>query len=473
MRKVYNKVLSVSGNVITVKASDVGYEDLAEITTRRGKSLAQVIKLEEDIVSLQVFAGSRGVSTSDEVRFLGHSMQVAFSDNMLGRIFNGSGIPRDGGPEITENLIPIGGSSVNPAKRIIPKRMVRTNIPMIDVFNSLVASQKLPIFSVSGEPYNELLARIALQAEVDMIILGGIGLKFDEYMKFRNTLEDGGALNKSIFFVHTASDPVVEGLMVPDLSLAVAEKFALQGKEVLVLLTDMTNFSDALKEIAITMEQVPSNRGYPGDLYSQLASRYEKAVDFEGTGAITILAVTTMPGDDVTHPVPDNTGYITEGQFYLRNGRIEPFGSLSRLKQQVNKDTRDDHRAIMDGMIQLYAQYLETEEKRSMGFRMSAWDKKLQQYGRLFESGMMDLRVNIPLEEALDRGWSILAECFAPEETGLRSELIKKFWPEQAQAKKAQAKKKPEKDANDDPEASEKEPEKKGNKSGQSSEKDK
>ncbi|MBN2102712.1 V-type ATP synthase subunit B [bacterium] len=435
MRKIYNKVLSVSGNVITVKATDVGYEDLAEITTRLGKSLAQVIKLEDDIVSLQVFAGSRGVSTTDEVRFLGRSMQVAFSDNMLGRIFNGSGMPRDGGPEITENLISIGGPSVNPAKRIIPRRIVRTNIPMIDVFNSLVASQKLPIFSVSGEPYNELLARIALQAEVDMIILGGIGLKFDEYMKFRNTLEDGGALNKSIFFVHTASDPVVEGLMVPDLSLAVAEKFALQGKEVLVLLTDMTNFSDALKEIAITMEQVPSNRGYPGDLYSQLASRYEKAVDFDGAGAITILAVTTMPGDDVTHPVPDNTGYITEGQFYLRNGRIEPFGSLSRLKQQVNKDTRDDHRAIMDGMIQLYAQYLETEEKRSMGFRMSTWDKKLQKYGKLFESGMMDLSVNIPLEEALDRGWSILAECFSTEETGLRSELIKKFWPKKTESK--------------------------------------
>ena len=429
MRKVYNKVLSISGNVITVKATDVGYEDLAEITTRRGKSLAQVIKIEEDIVSLQVFAGSRGVSTSDEVRFLGHPMQVPFSENMLGRIFNGSGAPRDGGPELSENLIEIAGPSVNPAKRIIPKRMIRTNIPMIDVFNSLVASQKLPIFSVSGEPYNEVLARIALQAEVDMIILGGIGLKFDEYMKFRNTLEEGGALNRSIIFMHTASDPVVEGLMVPDLCLAVAEKFALQGKEVLVLLTDMTNFSDALKEIAITMEQVPSNRGYPGDLYSQLASRYEKAVDFEGAGAITILAVTTMPGDDVTHPVPDNTGYITEGQFYLRNGRIEPFGSLSRLKQQVNKDSREDHRAIMDGMIQLYAQYLETEEKRSMGFRMSPWDIKLQKYGKLFESGMMDLSVNIPLEEALDRGWSILEACFKPEETGLRTELIKKFWP--------------------------------------------
>jgi len=451
MKKVYNKILSVSGDVITVKAKDVSYNELAEITTSRGKSLAQVIKLDGDLVSLQIFAGSRGVATNDEVQFLGHPMQVSFSENMLGRIFNGSGVPRDNGPELQENLIPIAGPTVNPAKRIIPKRMIRTNIPMIDVFNSLVASQKLPIFSVSGEPYNELLARIALQAEVDMIILGGIGLKFDQFMFFRNKLEEGGALGRSIFFIHTASEPIVEGLMVPDLCLAVAEKFALNGKEVLVLLTDMTNFSDALKEIAITMEQVPSNRGYPGDLYSQLAARYEKAVDFEGAGAITILAATTMPGDDVTHPVPDNTGYITEGQFYLKNGRIEPFGSLSRLKQQVNKDTREDHRAIMDGMIQLYAQYLETEEKRSMGFRMSEWDNKLIKYGKLFESKMMDLSVNIPLEEALDRGWEILAECFTPEETNLRSDLTNKFWPdgkEEEQDNKEKGKRKKEKEEN-------------------------
>ncbi|MCK4852351.1 MAG: V-type ATP synthase subunit B, partial [Candidatus Omnitrophica bacterium] len=301
--------------------------------------------------------------------------------------------------------------------------------PMIDVFNSLVESQKLPIFSVSGEPYNELLARIALQAEVDVILLGGIGLKYDQFMYFKNTLEDGGALSRSIFFIHTAADPIVEGLMVPDLTLAVAEKFALHGKKVLVLLTDMTNFADSLKEIAITMEQVPSNRGYPGDLYTQLAMRYEKAVDFSEAGSITILAVTTMPGDDVTHPVPDNTGYITEGQFYLKNGRIEPFGSLSRLKQQVNKDTRKDHRAIMDGMIQLYAQYRETEEKRAMGFRMSEWDRKLLKYGGLFETRMMDLSVNVPLEEALDNGWKILGECFKPEETNFRTDLIEEFWP--------------------------------------------
>ena len=264
---------------------------------------------------------------------------------------------------------------------------------------------------------------------MDIIVLGGIGLKYDEYIKFRDALEEGGALSRCIFFIHTASDPVVESLTVPDISLTVAERFAINGRRVLVLLTDMTNFADALKEVSITMEQVPSNRGYPGDLYSQLAKRYEKAVDFEGAGSVTILAVVTMPGDDVTHPVPDNTGYITEGQFYLRNGRIDPFGSLSRLKQLVNKDTRVDHRALMDTMIRLYAAFQDTEEKRSMGFRMSAWDEKLILYGHLFETRIMDLSVNIPLEQALDQGWRTMADCFKPEETGLRTDLIQKFWP--------------------------------------------
>ncbi len=359
-------------------------------------------------------------------------MQVSFSDNLMGRIFDGSARPRDNGPELQENMIEIGGPSVNPSKRILPKNMIRTGIPMIDVFNSLVESQKLPVFSVSGEPYNQLLARIALQAEVDLIILGGIGLKYDDYLYFKETLEEGGAMSRTIFFVHTASDPTVEGLMVPDISLAVAEQFALKGKKVLVLLTDMTNFADALKEIAITMEQVPSNRGYPGDLYSQLASRYEKAVDFSGAGSLTVLAATTMPGDDVTHPVPDNTGYITEGQYYLRNGRIEPFGSLSRLKQQVNDATRDDHRALMDGMIKLYAAFRESMEKKSMGFRMSDWDDKLLKYGEQFEDKMMDLSVNIPLEQALDLGWEILSDCLEKDETGLRSELVNKYWKKDA-----------------------------------------
>ncbi len=431
MHKVYKRIERIAGNVVMLEAGDVSYRELAEVSSSQGTSLAQVIRIDGNRVHLQVFAGGRGISTDAHVRFLGHAMQVPFSSALMGRVFTGGGLPRDRGPAIAQNMIDIGGPSVNPAKRIIPRNMVRTGIPMIDVFNTLVESQKLPIFSVAGEPYNPLLARIALQAEVDVIILGGMGLKHDDYLYFRDTLEEQGALSRSVLFIHTAADPIVECLLVPDVALAVAEQFALEGKRVLVLLTDMTNFSDALKEIAITMEQIPSNRGYPGDLYSQLAARYEKAVDFDDAGSITVLAATTMPGDDVTHPIPDNTGYITEGQFYLRNGRIEPFGSLSRLKQLVNNKTREDHRNIMNTMIQLYAAFRETLEKQAMGFRMSSWDRKLLKYGDRFEKEMMDLSVNIPLEEALDLGWRILADCFEPAETALPTKLIEQFWPKE------------------------------------------
>lgn len=429
MSKVYNRIESIAGSVITVRAEGIQYNELAVINTRFGKSLAQVIKIEQNLISLQVFAGGRGVSTGDEVRFLGHEMQVSFSDDLLGRIFNGSGEPRDKGPQLTENMIRIGGPSVNPSKRILANRMMRTNIPMIDMFNTLVVSQKLPIFSISGEPYNQLLARIAMQAEADVIVLGGMGLKYDDFLFFKDELSNGGALSKTVMFIHTAADPIVECMMIPDMSLAVAEQFALQDKDVLVLLTDMTNYADAMKEIAITQEQVPSNRGYPGDLYSQLAARYEKAVDFANSGSVTVLAVTTMPGDDVTHPVPDNTGYITEGQYYLKGGRIEPFGSLSRLKQNVNGKTRKDHRALMDGMIRLYSSYKETLEKKSMGFAMSSWDEKLLKYGVMFEKKLMDLSVNLSLEQSLDLGWEILADCFEKDETGIKSDLIEEFWP--------------------------------------------
>ena len=429
MNKVFNRIETITGNVITVKAQGVRYNELAQINTRFGKSLAQVNKIDGDIVSLQVFAGGQGISTGDEVRFLGHDMRVSFSDDLLGRIFNGSGEPRDKGPALTDNMKPIGGPSVNPTKRILANRMMRTNIPMIDMFNTLVVSQKLPIFSISGEPYNQLLARIALQAEADVIVLGGMGLKYDDFLYFKEELSNGGALSKTVMFIHTASDPTVECMMIPDMALAVAEQFALQDKDVLVLLTDMTNFADAMKEIAITQEQVPSNRGYPGDLYSQLASRYEKAVDFADSGSVTVLAVTTMPGDDVTHPVPDNTGYITEGQYYLKGGRIEPFGSLSRLKQNVNSKTRKDHRILMDSMIRLYSSYKETLEKKNMGFSMNRWDEKLLKYGQLFENQLMDLSVNLTLEESLDLGWQILADCFQKDETGIKSDLTDEFWP--------------------------------------------
>ena len=432
MRKYYTQIENIAGNVATLKASGVGYEELALIEGHWGQSLCQVIRVSGEKAALQVFTGTRGIATGDRVSFLGSSMRFSFSDNLFGRIFSGAGEPRDGRSHLTSDLVEVGGPAVNPVVRLMPNQMIPTNIPMIDVFNTLVEGQKLPIFSVPGEPYNAVLARIALQAEADVIVLGGMGLKYDEYLYFRNRLEEGGALPRSVLFIHTASDPVVECLLTPDLALTVAEGFAVQGKKVLVLLTDMTNFSNALKEIAITMEQIPSNRGYPGDLYSQLASRYEKAVVFENGGSVTIMSVTTMPGDDVTHPVPDNTGYITEGQFYLKGGYIEPFGSLSRLKQQVNGETRDDHRAIMDSCIQLYARCRESREKRAMGFEMSSWDTKLLNYGEVFEKRIMDLSVNISLFDALDLCWKILADFFEPRETGIRSSLCDQYWPQKA-----------------------------------------
>ncbi len=428
MRRYFDQITRIAGNVVTVTATGVGYDELAVVSDGSSSSLAQVIHLNGDQVTLQVFAGTQGVSTNNRIRFLGRSMQVPFSDNLLGRIFDGSARPRDERPQVEADLIPIGSPPVNPIKRRRPDTMIDTGIPMIDVFNSLVESQKLPIFSVAGEPYNELLARVGLQANADVIMLGGMGLRHDDYLKFRKTFEEGGVLGRTIMFIHTAADPVVECLLVPDLCMAVGEQFALQGKRVLVLLTDMTAFADSLKEISIIMEQIPSNRGYPGDLYTQLAKRYEKAVDFDGAGSMTVLACVTMPGDDVTHPVPDNTGYITEGQFYLRGGRIEPFGSLSRLKQQVNGDTRDDHRAIMNACIQLYALCRESREKRDMGFEMSHWDQKLLRYGETFEDKIMDLAVNIPLFDALDQCWEILADCFEPTEVGIRQSVMEKHW---------------------------------------------
>jgi V/A-type H+/Na+-transporting ATPase subunit B len=427
----YSRITQIQGDIISVIASGIQYGELAVLKSRMRTSLAQVIRLRGDEVFLQVFAGTRGVATGDEVRFLGHPMQVPFGEALMGRIFNGSGDPIDGGPELKAlPRLPIGGPSVNPVMRVIPRGFIETRVPMIDVFNPLVESQKLPIFAAAGEPYNELLARIGMRANADVVILGGIGLKYDEYLKFRYAFEDAGVLSRTIMFVHTASDPVVERLLVPDLALAVAEQFGVRGRKVLVLLTDMTAFADAMKEIAISMDQVPSNLGYPGSLYSDLASRYEKAVDFEGAGSITILAVTTMPGDDVTHPVPDNTGYITEGQFYLRKGAIEPFGSLSRLKQLViGKVTRQDHGHIMNSMIRLFAKSREVEQKLAMGFDKTADDERYLRYGALFHERFMDLKVDMGLNAALDLGWYTLAECFRPDEVGIKQELIDLYWP--------------------------------------------
>ena len=431
MKTVYDKIEDMRGNLITLHAEGVALGELARVDLSDGRSVfASVLRIEGNKVTLQVFQNTRGISTGDKVTFLKRQMQAVYSNSLLGRRLNGAGVPIDDGPEVVGDALNIGGQSFNPVKRVIPREMVRTNIPMIDVFNCLVKSQKIPIFSVPGEPYNQLLMRIANQTDADVVIIGGMGLTFKDYQAFIDNAEESGSMSKTIMFVHRAVDPAVECLLVPDMALACAEKFAINGKNVLVLLTDMTAFADAIKEIAITMDQVPSNRGYPGSLYSDLASRYEKAVLIEGSGSITVVSVTTMPGDDVTHPIPDNTGYITEGQFYLHNSRIDPFGSLSRLKQLViGKVTREDHGDLANAMIRLYAESKKARERQGMGFKISRWDEKLLAFSHLFEERMMNLDVNSTLEDSLDNGWKTLCECFQPEEVGIKQALVTKYWP--------------------------------------------
>ena len=424
---------AIVGDLLRIRARDVGLGDMALVELPDGEqSLAQAIRLDGDEVSLQVFAGGKGLSTEATVRFLGHPAQVVCSPNVLGRVFRGDGQPMDGGPDLAwDRHADIGGPSINPVTRTLPNKMVRTNVPMIDVFNCLVESQKIPIFSVAGEPYNQLLARIAIHADADIIIFGGLGLIFDDYHFFRTTFEDEGIFARTVMFVNQASDPIVERVLAPDMVLKVAERFAVEDhKRVLVLMTDMTAYADALKEIGISMERVPSNRGYIGDLYSQLAVRYERACSFRGAGSVTILTVTTMPGNDVTHPVPDNTGYITEGQFYLHDGMLDPFGSLSRLKQNViGKETREDHSQLMNTMIRLYSGGKEAQQKQAMAFDLSAYDNKLIKFAGLFTRRFMALDVSLPLEQALDLGWQTLAECFEPQELLMKQGLIDKYFP--------------------------------------------
>jgi V/A-type H+/Na+-transporting ATPase subunit B len=430
MKTVHDRINEMRGNLISVTATDVALGELARVDRKDGRSTyASVLRISREEVTLQVFESTRGISTGDHVTFLKREMQAKFGEGLLGRRMSGSGVPIDGGPEVIGEDIDIGTPSFNPVKRIVPRELVRTNIPMIDVFNCLVKSQKIPIFSVAGETYNELLMRIANQTDADVVVIGGMGLTFDAYQAFIDNAEQSGSMNKTTFFAHRATDPAVECLLVPDMALACAEKFAVTGRDVLVLLTDMTAFADSIKEISITMDQVPSNRGYPGSLYSDLASRYEKAVDIDGSGSITIIAVTTMPGDDVTHPIPDNTGYITEGQFYLHGGMIDPFGSLSRLKQLViGEVTREDHGDLANAMIRLYADSKKARERQGMGFKLSKWDEKLLKYSVLFEKRMMNLEVNLTLEEALDLGWKSLSECFEASEVGIKQEYLEKYW---------------------------------------------
>jgi V/A-type H+-transporting ATPase subunit B len=430
METVYEEILEIANSIFIVEAENVEIGEMVCVDKKDGTKLyGQVISFDKTKVTVQAMGDTRGLCTGDKTVFLKKKMRTVVGDSLLGRVLSARGKPLDDGPLLDGLEVEIGTPTANPVRRIVPHRMIQTYIPMIDIFNSLVESQKLPIFTVPGEPYNELLMRIANHTDADVIIIGIMGARLDDMYAFIDNTRNTGALNKTVMFVHKATDYPAECLLVPDMALTAAEQFAQKGKRVLVLLTDMTAYADALKEIAISLNQIPSNRGYPGSLYSDLAFRYEKAIDIQGAGSITLLPVVTMPGDDVTHPIPDNTGYITEGQFYLRNGRIEPFGSLSRLKQfVVDEVTREDHGAIMNTMIRLYSEALKSRELYSMGFKLSKWDEKLLKYSEIFEKEMMDLSKSISLIDGLDLGWKILSECFEKAEVGIKDSLLEKFW---------------------------------------------
>ena len=429
----HTRLIDIIGDTARLRARGVALGELAQVDNEDGSTLlARAIELEGEFATIQVFGGGKGLSTHAKVRFLGRPLDTVCSANVLGRVFDGCGTPRDGGPQlIGERRIAVESTQVNPLERRLPDRMIHTDVPMIDVFNSLVESQKIPIFSVAGEPYNALLARIGFQADADIVVFGGIGLVFDDFHFFRRCFEDNGVFHRTVMFVSLAGDPVAERVPVPDLALAVAERFAVEdGRRVLVLLTDMTAWADALKEEGITLERIPAHRGYLGDLYTQLAQRYERACQYRTGGSVTVLTVTTVPGNDITHPVPDNTGYITEGQIYLAGGVIDPFRSLSRLRQRVvGRATREDHGALASAMVRLYAQAEEAARKEAMAFDLSDHDRRLLRYGSLFRERFMAIGVSMPLEAALDAGWRTLAECFTADELPVRGSLVERYLP--------------------------------------------
>lgn len=432
-QKIYTKISKITKATCALNAQGVGYDELATID---GK-LAQVVSIQGDEVTLQVFTGTEDIRTNAEVVFLGKSPSLKVSENLAGRFLNAYGDPIDGGPELEGEEIEIGGPSVNPVRREQPSELIATGISGIDLNNTLVTGQKIPFFADPDQPFNQVMATVALRAESDKIILGGMGLTNDDYLYFKNTFSNAGALDRIVSFINTTEDPSIERVLIPDMALAAAEYFAVEKHEkVLVLLTDMTNYADALAIVSNKMDQIPSKDAMPGSLYSDLAKIYEKAVQFPSGGSITIIAVTTLSGGDITHAVPDNTGYITEGQLYLRRDSeigkviVDPFRSLSRLKQLViGKDTRADHPQVMNAAVRLYADAANAQTKLENGFDLTDYDERSLAFAREYSNSLLAIDVNQNTTAMLDTAWNLFADHFSPEEVNIRQEFVDKYWP--------------------------------------------
>ena len=431
-QRIYTKLTAITKATVTLEAQGVSNDELALVAGR----LAQVVKIKEKSVTLQVFGGTEDIPTNAEVTFFGEPPSLNVSEDLAGRFFNAYGEPIDGGPAVEGEKRQIGGPSVNPYKRRQPSQLIPTGIAGIDLNNTLVSGQKIPFFADPDQPYNQVMSMVALRADVDKIILGGMGLSNDDYLLFKNQFESAGALHKIISFVNTTDQPPVERLLIPDMALTAAEYFAVDKNEkVLVLLTDMTLYADALSIVSNRMDQIPSKDSMPGSLYSDLAKIYEKAVQLPDGGSITIIAVTTLNDGDITHAIPDNTGYITEGQLFLRadpdSGKVivDPFRSLSRLKQLVqNKKTREDHSAVMNTSVRLYADAANAKTKLENGFDLSDYDLRCLDYAKEYATRLLAIDVNIPIDEMLDTAWELFGKYFTKAETGLKEKLIEKYW---------------------------------------------
>ncbi len=432
-QRIFTKITQITKATCSIHATGIGYEEMAIVHNRN----AQVVKIMGDNVTLQVFAGTEGIPTNAEVVFLGKPPTLKLSDELSGRFFNAYGYPIDGGPEVEGEEKEIGGPSVNPVRRKQPSEIITTGIAGIDLNNTLVTGQKIPFFADSDQPYNQVMAMVALRAKADKIILGGMGLSNDDYLYYKNIFDNAGALDRIISFVNTTEDPPVERLLIPDMTLTAAEYFAVKKNEkILVLLTDMTLYCDALSIVANRMDQIPSKDSMPGSLYSDLAKIYEKAVQFPDGGSITIVAVTTLSGGDITHSIPDNTGYITEGQLFLRRDTdigkviIDPFRSLSRLKQLViGKKTREDHPQVMNAAVRLYADAANAKTKLENGFDLTDYDERTLKFAGEYSEKLLAIDVNIETEEMLNTAWMLFKKNFSTAEVGIKQEMVAKYWP--------------------------------------------
>ncbi|MCB5253267.1 MAG: V-type ATP synthase subunit B [Candidatus Cloacimonadaceae bacterium] len=431
-QKIYTKLNQITKATCSVRASGVGNEELATVAGR----LAQVVKIVDDNVTLQIFAGTEGIGTDAEIVFLGKAPTLKVGPDLAGRFFNAYGDPIDGGPDVEGTEVEIGGPSVNPVRRKQPSELISTGIAGIDLNNTLVTGQKIPFFADPDQPYNEVMTMVALRAQSDRIILGGMGLSNDDYLFYKHSFENAGVIDRIISFVNTTENPTVERLLVPNMALTAAEYFASEHNEkVLVLLTDMTLYCDALSIVSNRMDQIPSKDSMPGSLYSDLAKLYEKAVQFPEGGSITIIAVTTLSGGDITHAIPDNTGYITEGQLFLKRDTdisktiVDPFRSLSRLKQLViGIKTREDHPQVMNTAIRLYADAANAKTKMENGFDLSDYDERVLDFAKEYSDKILAIDVNIDIDKMLDITWELFQRYFKREEIAIKDEFMKIYW---------------------------------------------